>query len=435
MTKYVIETFGCQMNKYDSELVASILNKEGYKQANSIEESDIILLNTCSVREHAEIRVKNKVDSFNAIKRRNKKLVIGILGCMAQRLGYQLIEEKPLVDFVVGPDGYRKLPEILANINDNNGISVESTLDDMETYSEIYPSRYGTVNAWVAIMRGCNNFCSYCIVPYVRGRERSRSLQSILDEVKKLIDEGFIEVTLLGQNVNSYQDGKTDFADLIYHVSQISGIKRVRFATSHPKDLSLKLIETIANNDKICNHIHLPIQSGSNKILKLMNRHYTREHYISLIETIRTHIKNPGLYTDIIVGFPGESKQDFQQTQALIEQMQFDGIFSFKYSPREGTASYQYEDTVTEGEKKERLELLNKLQKEITLKRNKQLIGTVQKILIEGPAKKGKQNQFMGRLETNKIAVFTNSEGIKIGSLINLKIVNAEGHTLFGVVK
>jgi len=435
MRKYFIETFGCQMNKYDSELIAGILNKNGYQPAATIKESDIVLINTCSVRDHAEARVKSKLDSYNALKLKNNKLIIGVLGCMAQRLGPQLIEKKPIVNFIVGPDNYRKIPDLLARIENNDSNSaVESTLNDMETYSEIYPSRFGKINAWIAIMRGCNNFCSYCIVPYVRGRERSRTAQSILDETQKLVTEGFIEVTLLGQNVNSYHDGNTDFADLIYQVSQVPGIKRMRFATSHPKDLSPKLIDVIASTEQICNHVHLPVQSGSNKILKLMNRKYTREHYLSLIEKIKTQIKEVGLYTDVIVGFPGELEADFADTLDLIQLVQFDGIFSFKYSPREGTAAFRFEDSVSEQEKQGRLETLIQLQKEITLKRNKQLIDTIQPVIVEGADKKGKPNQIMGRTEANKIVVFPMNGVSRIGSLVDIKIINAEGHTLFGEI-
>lgn len=434
MNKYFIETFGCQMNKYDSELIASILEKSGYKKTDNVKDSDVILINTCSVREHAENRVRGKLDSFRILKKRNQNLIIGILGCMAQRLGHNLIEEKPIINFVIGPDRYRILPTILEDVHRNSITTYDVLIDDEETYSDISPARAGKVSAWVAIMRGCNNFCSYCIVPYVRGRERSRSLQSILIEVNKLVKDGYVEVTLLGQNVNSYHDDNKDFADLLYEVSQISGIKRVRFATSHPKDLSLKLVETIANNDRLCNHIHLPIQSGSNKILKLMNRNYTREHYLSLVECIRRYIKQPGLYTDIIVGFPGETEQDFRQTYELVQQVQFDGIFSFKYSPRKGTTAYQYKETVTAEEKKERLQRLNQLQHEITLQRNRQLIGTNQKILVEGSDKKGKQNQLMGRTDTNKIVVFPNNHRLVIGTLIDVKIINTEGHTLFGEI-
>ncbi|MDZ7260798.1 MAG: tRNA (N6-isopentenyl adenosine(37)-C2)-methylthiotransferase MiaB [candidate division KSB1 bacterium] len=425
---FFIQTYGCQMNKYDSELVAAILREK----ARTIEEANIILVNTCSVRQHAETRALGYLNALNAYKLRRKDVIIGLLGCMAQRMGQQILREKPFVDFVLGPDSYRQLPQILENL-DNGGYHPESLAEELETYSDIYPSRVEGVSAWVAIMRGCNNFCAYCIVPYVRGPERSRPAKDILNEVKRLVDEGFVEVTLLGQNVNSYRDGQTDFADLIYQVSQVPGITRVRFATSHPKDLSVKLLETIAESQTICPHIHLPVQSGSDTILRLMNRHYTRDYYLQLLEKARELIREVSVTTDIIVGFPGETEQDFQDTLTLVQQARFDNAFTFKYSPREGTQAAQYEETVTEEEKLSRLETLNKLQKKITLEINKKLVGKKVKVLVEGPSKKS-QEQYQGRTDTNKIVVFPKRKEA-IGSIIELKIVAAEGHTLFGQPK
>lgn len=434
MGKYFIETFGCQMNKYDSELVASILEKEGYIKARSIEESDLILINTCSVRDHAEIRVKNKLDSYQAVKKHRNNVVVGVLGCMAQRLGTGLIDEKPIVNFVVGPDGYRHIPEILANIRNNGKFNNLPGIDEQETYSDIYPTRVKGISAWMAVMRGCNNFCSYCIVPYVRGRERSRPVKNVISEMEKLVREGFSEVTLLGQNVNSYHDGNNDFSDLLKYVSQVDGIKRVRFATSHPKDLSQKLLKTIGENERICNHIHLAVQSGSNKILKLMNRNYTREHFLSLIKMSRELIDDPGIYTDVIVGFPGETEADFDETRNLIEQVQFDGAFMFKYSPRSGTVAARLEETVSKEEKQSRLTQLIQLQKKITLKRNRQLINTIQQVLVEGPDKKGHPHHIMGRTGTNKIVVFKRNEDVQTETFADVKIINAEGQTLFGEI-
>ncbi|MBD3289436.1 tRNA (N6-isopentenyl adenosine(37)-C2)-methylthiotransferase MiaB, partial [candidate division KSB1 bacterium] len=417
------------------ELVASILESEGYKQAEQIDDSDLILINTCSVRDHAEARVKNKLDSYNALKKHNGDVVIGVLGCMAQRLGFHLIDEKGIVDFVVGPDGYRKLPEILSNIRNHKEFDQTPDINNYETYSDIYPSRVAGISAWVAVMRGCNNFCAYCIVPYVRGRERSRSMENVLAEVRQLIADGYSEVTLLGQNVNSYHDGNNDFADLLRQVSRIEGIQRVRFATSHPKDLSPKLLQTIGENERICNHIHLAVQSGSNKILEKMNRKYTREHFLSLIKMSREFIEDPGIYTDVIVGFPGETEQDFNDTMNLIEQVKFDGAFTFKYSPRSGTAAARLEETVSEEEKQDRLTRLIRMQQEITLNNNRQLIGSIQQILIEGPDKKEQPNHFMGRTGTNKIVVFRSEENTLAGSMSDVKITNAEGQTLFGELK
>ncbi len=433
--KYYIETYGCQMNKYDSELIAGILNQHGYEEAISAPASDLILVNTCSVRQHAENRVYGRLDALRLLKQQRPDLIIGVLGCMAIRLQDQLLDQKPYVNFVLGPDNYRALPEILSKLN--NGLSKSqfklAEFDNHEIYNELYPNRTSGVSAWVAIMRGCNNFCSYCVVPYVRGRERSRPASDIVEEVYKLTQENFAEVTLLGQNVNSYQDGNFDFADLIQKVAKVSGIKRIRFATSHPKDLSPKLIDAIAHHQKICNHLHLPVQSGSDKILRSMNRKYTRSHYLKLIESARKKIPELGLYTDIIVGFPGETAHDFEETVRLVQQAQFDGIFVFKYSPREGTAAYKLTDNLAEEEKVKRLQILNQLQDEITLKKNRQLIGSVQKILFEGPSRKVRRKQFMGRTDSNKIVVFEGDDSF-VGKLLDVKIVATEGRTLFGEV-
>jgi tRNA-2-methylthio-N6-dimethylallyladenosine synthase len=433
--KYYIETYGCQMNKYDSELVAGILNKQGFEAAGSVNDSDLILMNTCSVRQHAETRVLNRLDAFQHLKQKNPDVMIGVLGCMAIRLQDQLLSQKPMVNFVLGPDNYRALPDILAKLNNGerrNRFNL-AEFDDHEIYSELYPNRTTGFSAWVAIMRGCNNFCSYCIVPYLRGRERSRPAKDIVAEVRKLVDEEFLEVALLGQNVNSYHDGEHDFADLIAMVAELPGLERVRFATSHPKDLSEKLIDVMASYSKICNHLHLPVQSGSDKILKLMNRNYTRSHYLQAIDAVRSKLDNPGLYTDIIVGFPGETGEDFKETIDLIQKVEFDGAFVFKYSPREGTTAYQYQEELTEKEKVERLQNLNQIQDEITLRRNRELVGQVQKILVEGRSRKAKPNQFMGRADSNKIVVF-NSDKSYEGLLIKVKIVAAEGRTLFGEI-
>ncbi len=433
--KYYIETYGCQMNKYDSELVAGILNQQGYCEAGSAQGSDLILVNTCSVRQHAENRVLGRLDALRHLKQKRPELIIGVLGCMAIRLQDELLNQKPFVNFVLGPDNYRGLPGILSKLN--NGSSENqlklAEFDNHEIYRELYPSRTSGVSTWIAIMRGCNNFCSYCIVPYVRGRERSRPAKEIIAEIQKSVQENFLEVTLLGQNVNSYFDGAHDFADLMGMVANVAGIERVRFATSHPKDLSNKLIETIATHPRICNHLHLPVQSGSDNILKLMNRKYTRSHYLKLIESAREKIPELGLFTDIIVGFPGETEYDFEETAQLVQQAQFDGIFVFKYSPREGTAAYGLAETLTDQEKVKRLQILNQVQDEITLKRNTQLIESVQTILVEGPGKKRKPNQFMGRTGSNKIVVFEGDDSL-VGSILNVRIVAAEGRTLFGEI-
>lgn len=431
--KYYIETYGCQMNKYDSELVAGILNREGYEPARSLQDSDLILLNTCSVRQHAENRVLGRLDALRSLKSKRPDLLIGVLGCMAMRLQDEILQQKPFVNFIVGPDNYRLLPDLLQKLN--NGYQEHqlqlAELDDHEVYSELYPSRQSGVSAWVAIMRGCDNFCAYCIVPYVRGRERSRPSREIVAEVTRLAQEGFLEVTLLGQNVNSYHDGTHDFADLMRQVAEVPGMARVRFATSHPKDLSPRLIDVLAEHPRICKHLHLPVQSGSDKILQLMNRNYTRDHYLQLIAAAREKIPQLGLYTDIIVGFPGETEADFEATVDLVRRVEFDAIFVFKYSPRAGTAAFEWPDSVPDTEKIRRLQWLNQLQDEITQRRNERWIGTTQTILVEGRSKKKKMNQYMGRTDSNHIVVFSTDQP-PAGSIVNVQIVATAGRTLFG---
>ncbi|MDZ7319399.1 MAG: tRNA (N6-isopentenyl adenosine(37)-C2)-methylthiotransferase MiaB [candidate division KSB1 bacterium] len=431
--KYYIETYGCQMNKYDSELVAGILRQQGYEPAASLDDSDLILLNTCSVRQHAETRVLGRLDALRLLKSTRPDLLIGVLGCMAMRLQDEILQQKPFVNFIIGPDNYRSLPDLLQKLN--NGSHEHqlqlAELDDHEVYSELYPSRQAGVSAWVAIMRGCNNFCAYCIVPYVRGRERSRPAKEVVAEVTRLVQDGFLEVTLLGQNVNSYHDGRYDFADLVRQVADVPGLARVRFATSHPKDLSGKLIEVMAEHPRICKHLHLPVQSGSDKILKLMNRNYTRDHYLQLIELAREKMPQLGLYTDIIVGFPGETEADFEATVDLVRRAEFDAIFVFKYSPRAGTTAFQWADSVPETEKTRRLQLLNQLQDEITQRRHERWLGSTQTILVEGQSKKKKKNQYMGRTDSNHIVVFSSGHP-PAGSLVNVQIVATAGRTLFG---
>ncbi|MCI0516183.1 tRNA (N6-isopentenyl adenosine(37)-C2)-methylthiotransferase MiaB, partial [candidate division KSB1 bacterium] len=338
------------MNKYDSELVAGILDKTDYEPTTDFEQADLILVNTCSVRRHAETRVSARIGAFKPLKQQNPNLIVGVLGCMAQRLGPQILDEKSFVNFAIGPDDYRQLPALLKKIeSDHHQVQLYKTdVTDFEVYADIYPSRTEGVSAWVAIMRGCNNFCAYCIVPYLRGRERSRPMENILAEVHQLVKEGFKEVTLLGQNVNSYHDGLTDFPTLLQEVSRIPGICRVRFASSHPKDFSLKLIEVMANEPHVCQHIHLAVQSGSNKVLNLMNRHYTREHFLNLLAIARAKMPRICFTTDIIVGFPNETEADFQDTLDLLQQARFDNAFTFKYNPREGTKAAEMPETVSE---------------------------------------------------------------------------------------
>ncbi len=423
------------MNKYDSEIVAGILSKNAYRQVFRPEEADILLVNTCSVREHAEKRALGRADNLAVFKNRRPGAKIGVLGCMVQNLGEKILTEHPVVDFVVAPDSYRRLPEILRReINPKkDDFSVRAFLDDSgsdELYDDVYPKRVERISAWIAVMRGCNNFCAYCIVPYVRGRERSRPAEHVVEEVEKLVDEGFVEVTLLGQNVNSYDDGEHDFPDLLQLVAGVEGLKRVRFATSHPKDLSEKLVRTIAGNEKICNHIHLPVQSGSSRILKAMNRGYTREEYLRRVELIRKYIPDAGLTTDIIVGFPGETESDFEATKSLVKEVEYDSAFIFKYSPRPHTLAARLRETLTEEEKIARLQELNAIQKEISLKKNRAHVGQIAEILIEGPSRRSLRDA-MGRLENNKIVILPNAK-FQPGTLLMVRITDVKGITLFG---
>jgi len=428
--KVYIKTYGCQMNKYDSELVAGILSKNDFTMTDSTKDADVLLVNTCSVREHAENRMLGNLTVISNLKRKKQDLIIGVIGCTAVRLNEEIIEKVPAVDFVAGPDHYRNLPELLKNVSlfdekwygFNNG----------ETYENVTPLRKKGVSAWIAIMRGCNNFCSYCVVPYVRGRERSRTLKSIRREITELLAEGFKEVTLLGQNVNSYHDGEHHFPDLLENISEIEGLRRIRFATSHPKDLSSRLIEVIAKNDAVCNHIHLPVQSGSDRVLRAMNRGYTREGYFSLIEKIKKAICDVAITTDIITGFPGETREDHRETLDLVKKVEFDSAFVFKYSPREGTKAANFKDDVSENTKIERIKEINQIQQSISERKNRDLIGETREIMIEGSSRRS-ENELKGKLEVGKgVIVKEECNNIKAGDFVNVKITDANSKTLFG---
>lgn len=430
---YHIETYGCQMNKYDSELVAGILQAAGYRASDVPSEADVVLVNTCSVRASAEERARGRLHALAAFKRQGSCRVLGVLGCMGERRKAILLRDEPAVDLVLGPDEYRKLPVLLAQLLGGQDLSEPGAVPcASETYAGIQPVRQPGISGWVAIMRGCNNFCSYCVVPYVRGPERSRSLASIVEEVEMLVANGFVEVTLLGQNVNSYRDGANDFADLLAKVAVIPGLCRVRFATSHPKDLSARLIHTIAAHETICKHVHLPVQSGSDRVLAAMNRRYTRQQYLQLVAELRRAMPDIALTTDIIVGYPGEDADDFAATRSLLEVVRFDAAFLFKYSPREGTAAFQVQETVSQAEKQRRLEELIALQKQITLEKNRERIGSVLEVLVEGPSKKSAR-RMMGRTQGNMIVVLKGPDA-RPGQLVRVLITGAEGHTLFGTV-
>lgn len=429
-----IETYGCQMNLSDTEIVSRIITNAGYELVNSPKKANVILLNTCSVRENAERKIKERLFTLKKFKLNEYPVVIGILGCMAERLRTKLVENSSVVDLVVGPDEYRKVPDLIQKaITGEKGIAVK--LSRVETYDDIEPLRKEGISAWLSIMRGCDKFCSFCVVPYTRGRERSRKLQSIIDEVKKLWDEGFKEVTLLGQNVNSYKCPETnsDFADLLRQCAINVPQMRIRFITSHPQDMSDKLIETIAEYENICKYIHLPIQSGSNRILELMNRNYTYEHYLNRIQKIRETMPQCALSTDIIAGFPTETIEDHEATLRALEEIRFDGAYMFRYSPREHTKAYKMVDDVPEKEKIRRLNEIIDLQNRISREINLTEHGKIHLVLVEGPSKKNKK-VWQGRTDTNKVVIFEPKENTRIGEIIKVKINNSTSATLFGEI-
>ena len=382
-----IETYGCQMNMADTEIVLSIMHEAGFIRTETLSNADVVLINTCAVRDNAEQRIIGRLGDFNHYKKTNPNVIVGVLGCMAERVRKELMELGDFVDLVIGPDEYRKLPALIeAADGGEKGIAVK--LSRVEKYDDIIPFRTDGLSAWVSIMRGCDKFCTYCVVPFTRGRERSRSLASIVSEMEDLSRRGFKEVTLLGQNVNSYSDGAFDFADLLVKVADVDKKMRVRFMTSHPQDISDKLIDAIASRDNICNYIHLPVQSGSNRILELMNRTYTRDQYLNLVHKIKKVIPDVSLSTDIISGFPTETEDDHKKTLDLLQEIEFDGAYTFKYSPRENTKAWQMGDDVPEEVKNRRLSEIIDLQRNISLRRNTTMIGDTVEVLVEGLSKK-----------------------------------------------
>jgi tRNA-2-methylthio-N6-dimethylallyladenosine synthase len=432
--KVYIETYGCQMNLADTEIVLGILQNNGYSLTKHSEEADVILVNTCSIRENAEQRIYGRLGNFKTIKDRKPELVVGVLGCMAERLRSDLVDKKKIVDVVVGPDEYRRLPELIdVAFNGDKGIGVK--LSKTETYDDIIPHREDGLQAWISVMRGCDKFCTFCVVPFTRGRERSRSLNSVVEEVKQLLGRGFREVTLLGQNVNSYKDEEIteggDFADLLAACAEVDRSIRIRFTTSHPQDLSDKLLYTIASHPNICNYIHLPVQSGSNRILELMNRTYSFEHYLQLVEKARKIIPGISFSTDIITGFPTETFEDHIMTLDLMREVRFDGAFMFKYSPREGTKAFRMNDDVQEETKTKRLQEIINLQQQISFELNQELIGKEEVVLIEGYSKKSEMF-YSGRTDTNKVVIIPADNKIKVGDYVRTKINKATSATLFG---
>ena len=432
MKQLFIETYGCQMNVADSEVIASVMKMAGYETCDDLEQADAILLNTCSVRENAENKIYNRLDTLNALRKKGRKLIVGVVGCMAERVKDDLINDYG-VDIVAGPDSYLSLPELFAAAEvGEKAINIE--LSTTETYRDIIPERIcgAHVGGFVSIMRGCNNFCHYCIVPYTRGRERSREVESILNEVKDLQAKGFKEVTLLGQNVNSYCAGEVRFPQLLALVAEAVPEMRIRFTTSHPKDMSDETLEVIAAHPNVCRHIHLPVQSGSDRILKLMNRKYTREWYLGRIDAIRRILPDCGITTDIFVGYHSETEEYHQLSLSVMRECGYDSAFMFKYSERPGTyASKHLPDDVSEETKIRRLNEMIALQNELSAESYRKDVGKTYEVLVEGVSKRSK-DQLFGRTSQNKVVVFDRA-GHHIGDFVQVQILESSSPTLTGL--
>lgn len=448
--KYYIESYGCQMNVSDSEIVASVLNQSGFTGTQDEKLADLIFLNTCSIRDKAEQTVRNRLTEIKGLKKTNKGLVVGILGCMAERLKSKLLEEEKLVDIVAGPDTYRDLPRMISDVGGGQK-AVNVLLSREETYADIAPVRYSSngVTGFISIMRGCDNMCAFCVVPFTRGRERSRSADSIVDEARDMVANGFKEVTLLGQNVDSYRwstneklkgknlieakysDEVINFSKLLEMVANVSPSLRVRFSTSHPKDMTDDVLEVMSRYENICNYIHLPVQSGSSSCLERMNRTYDRDWYLSRIESIRKYIPNCAISSDIIAGFCGETEEEHQETLSMMNHVKYDMNYMFFYSERPGTlAAKKMSDDVPEEVKKRRLQEIVELQNQHSLERNKQLLNTRQIVLLEYTAKRSKE-QLLGRTDGNKKVIVTKGD-FEIGDYIEVEIVDCNSATLFG---
>jgi len=439
--KLYIESYGCAMNFSDSEIVASILADKGFETTNDYKNADVVFINTCSIRENAETRVRNRLKEFKGAKERNPGMVVGVLGCMAERLKSKFLEEEKLVDVVVGPDAYRDLPNLIDQV-DGGQRAVNVLLSREETYADINPVRLNSngINAFVSIMRGCDNMCSFCVVPFTRGRERSRDAHSIIKECTDLFNEGYREVTLLGQNVDSYKwtdeatNEHVNFARLLELTALVSPELRVRFSTSHPKDITDEVLYTIAKYDNICNYIHLPVQSGNSRILEMMNRTYTREWYIDRIDAIRRILPDCAISTDVITGFCTETEEEHQDTVSMMDYVQYDYAYMFMYSERPGTlAAKRYADDIPEDVKKARLQEIVAKQQQYSHVRLQSQLGKVQRVLIEGYSKKSDQD-FCGRNDQNAMVVFPKVEGYKPGQYANVLAERCTTATLIGVI-
>lgn len=428
MKRYYIETFGCQMNVHDSEKMAGILKSEGYVETGSAKDADIVIFNTCSIRQKAEQKFFSELGRIKSLKKRRHGLKIAVAGCIAQQEGSKILKRASYVDYVIGPQNIPILKNIITS--DSNVIAVEDNPSITEAYLPV--DRNDNVRAWVNIMYGCNNFCSYCIVPYTRGREKSRASQSIINEIKDLAEKGFKEVTLLGQNVNSYESD-TNFPGLLKEIDKIDGIKRIRFVTSHPKDLSDELIYAIRDMEKVCEHIHLPLQSGSSKVLALMNRKYTYADYMNKVEKLKKEIPEIAITSDIIAGFPQEMDEDHNLTINALKEIEFDSIFAFKFSPRPGTKASTMDGQLPDDIRSDRLSEILELQNKITERKNKELKGTIQEVLIEGVDEKT-PNKLSGRTRTNKVVNVLFESTVKPGDIIKVEITHTRRHSLEGEI-
>ncbi len=435
--KLFIETYGCQMNFADSEVVASIMGMSGYELTDTLQDADAIFINTCSIRDNAEQKAFSRLDYFQSLKRKKKHLIVGVLGCMAERIKDDLLERK-VIDLVVGPDAYLDLPNLIGAVESGEK-AININLSTTETYQDVIPQRIGhnRISGFISIMRGCNNFCTYCIVPYTRGRERSRPIHSILQEMQDLVDKGYKEITFLGQNVNSYHDSNQEsdysFPALLALAAEKFPTTRIRFTTSHPKDISEELIHTIAKYPNLCKHIHLPVQSGSNRILSLMNRKYSREWYLEKIDMIKRILPECGITTDVFTGFHSETEEDHNDTLSLMQKVGFDNSFMFKYSERNGTyASKHLEDDVPEDVKLTRLQEVVALQNKLSKESNQKDVGKIVEVLIEGFSKKSRE-QLVGKSSENKVVVFDKKDK-KVGEYVKIRIKDSTIATLLGEI-
>ena len=422
-----IETYGCQMNVADSELMLGTLRSAGFTRVEEAGQADVILVNTCAIREHAEQRVYGRLGELSRYKVRKPGVVLGVAGCMAQHLKGKILDKVPQVDLVIGPDGYRHLPELVDQAREEPTLAVRLSRD--ETYGDLAPARADGVRAWISIMRGCDKFCAFCIVPYVRGRERSLPIDEVVRQVEMAAAEGFKEIVFLGQTVNAYKDGDADFAELLRRADRIDGIERIRFTSPHPSDMTDRAVDAIASCGKVCPQVHLPLQSGSNAVLEKMRRIYTIEQYEALVEKLRAAIPGLALTTDIIVGFPGETEEDFDQTHAVMRRVRYDGAFLFKYSPRPGARSAEWPETVNDEEKARRMAVLIEHQKEASLKRHQEWIGREVEVLVEGPAKR-RPDQWFGKTAHFKTAVFPHGAE-RVGEIVRMRVGGASPYTLF----